>query len=103
MMNDEWGSEYARIFIIHHSAFITFFLLRSQTPAPQDFGDAPRLRDACIGQLSEIFDAEPPHHARGCVAQAWSVAEFLRAWARTDAAAKRADPPAAREGGEARV
>src|SRR5947209_19121277 len=46
MMNDEWGSEYARIFIIHHSAFITFFLLRSQTPAPQDFGDAPRLRDA---------------------------------------------------------
>ena len=27
----------------------------------------------------EIFDAEPPHAPAGCVAQAWSVAEVLRA------------------------
>jgi glycogen debranching enzyme len=28
---------------------------------------------------SEIFDAEPPYTARGCIAQAWSMAEVLRA------------------------
>jgi predicted glycogen debranching enzyme len=36
------------------------------------------LGDACIGTISEIFDAEPPYHPRGCAAQAWSVAEVLR-------------------------
>ncbi|HLG41163.1 MAG TPA: amylo-alpha-1,6-glucosidase, partial [Chitinophagaceae bacterium] len=36
------------------------------------------LNEACIGSVSEIFDAEPPHHPRGCVAQAWGVAEILR-------------------------
>jgi predicted glycogen debranching enzyme len=36
------------------------------------------LDDGCIGSISEIFDAEPPYAARGCVAQAWSVAEVLR-------------------------
>ncbi|QOJ16041.1 MAG: glycogen debranching enzyme N-terminal domain-containing protein [Planctomycetia bacterium] len=33
-----------------------------------------------VGSLSEIFDGDPPHTPRGCVAQAWSVAETLRAW-----------------------
>ncbi len=37
------------------------------------------LRDACIGTISEIFDAESPYTPRGCIAQAWSVAEVLRA------------------------
>lgn len=37
------------------------------------------LDEACLGQVSEIFDGERPHRARGCVAQAWSVAEPLRA------------------------
>ena len=37
------------------------------------------LHDACLGQVSEIFDGDKPHHARGCFAQAWSVAEPLRA------------------------
>jgi predicted glycogen debranching enzyme len=37
------------------------------------------LREACLGQVSEIFDGDAPHAARGCVAQAWSVAELLRA------------------------
>lgn len=37
------------------------------------------LEEACPGQVSEIFDADPPHAARGCIAQAWSVAELLRA------------------------
>jgi predicted glycogen debranching enzyme len=38
------------------------------------------LRDAGIGNISEIFDAEPPYTPRGCIAQAWSVAEVLRAF-----------------------
>jgi glycogen debranching enzyme len=37
------------------------------------------LGEACIGTISEIYDAEPPFTPRGCVAQAWSVAEALRA------------------------
>jgi len=36
------------------------------------------LGDAGIGSVSEIFDGDAPHTARGCVAQAWSVAELLR-------------------------
>jgi predicted glycogen debranching enzyme len=38
------------------------------------------LDDACIGSISEVFDAEPPFTPRGCIAQAWSVAEVLRVW-----------------------
>ncbi|NIP67359.1 hypothetical protein GWN63_04785, partial [Candidatus Bathyarchaeota archaeon] len=33
-----------------------------------------------LGTLSEIFDGDPPHQPRGCIAQAWSVAEPLRAF-----------------------
>jgi predicted glycogen debranching enzyme len=36
------------------------------------------LSDACVGTIGEIFDAREPYAARGCVAQAWSVAEALR-------------------------
>jgi len=39
----------------------------------------PHLQEACLGQVSEIFDGDGPHSPRGCVAQAWSVAELLRA------------------------
>lgn len=38
------------------------------------------LREGCVGQVAEIFDGDPPHKPRGCFAQAWSVAEVLRAW-----------------------
>ena len=41
------------------------------------------LGDAGIGQLSEIFDAEPPYAPRGCIAQAWTVAEVLRCLVKT--------------------
>lgn len=37
------------------------------------------LTEACLGQVSEIFDGDAPHYPRGCYAQAWSVAEPLRA------------------------
>jgi predicted glycogen debranching enzyme len=36
--------------------------------------------EACLGSISEIFDGDWPHHPRGCFAQAWSVAEVLRAY-----------------------
>jgi len=39
------------------------------------------LQTAGLGQISEIFDGDAPHRPRGCIAQAWSVAEILRAWA----------------------
>jgi glycogen debranching enzyme len=39
---------------------------------------ARHLKTACVGTISEIFDAEPPYTPRGCCAQAWSVAEALR-------------------------
>ena len=41
-------------------------------------GFKEHLREAGIGQISEIFDADSPHTPRGCPAQAWSVAEVLR-------------------------
>jgi glycogen debranching enzyme len=36
------------------------------------------LDEAGVGSVSEIFDGAPPHEPRGCIAQAWSVAEILR-------------------------
>ncbi len=41
---------------------------------------AGHLANGCIGNISEIFDGEPPFTPRGCFAQAWSVAEVLRGW-----------------------
>jgi predicted glycogen debranching enzyme len=48
-------------------------------------GILDHLGEACLGQVSEIFDAEDPYTPRGCVAQAWSVAETLRCLANTSA------------------
>ncbi len=41
---------------------------------------AQHLHASCLGSVSEIFDGDAPHTARGCFAQAWSVAEILRSW-----------------------
>ncbi|HEY1313628.1 MAG TPA: amylo-alpha-1,6-glucosidase, partial [Steroidobacteraceae bacterium] len=41
---------------------------------------AQHLDSVCLGTVSEIFDGDAPHSARGCFAQAWSVAEILRTW-----------------------
>ena len=48
-------------------------------------GFAESLDSMCAGTIAEIFDAEPPFTPRGCVAQAWSVAEVLRVLARVSA------------------
>jgi predicted glycogen debranching enzyme len=58
---------------------------------PRDHAGARHFLDGCIaaldqfglGTIGEIFDAEPPYTPRGCIAQAWSVAEVLRCWAKT--------------------
>jgi predicted glycogen debranching enzyme len=47
-------------------------------------GFTPHLNEACIGSISEVFDAVEPYTARGCIAQAWSVAEVLRCWVMTE-------------------
>jgi predicted glycogen debranching enzyme len=46
-------------------------------------GLVAHLDDFCVGSLAEIFDGDPPHRPRGCIAQAWSVAEVLRCWVKT--------------------
>jgi glycogen debranching enzyme len=46
-------------------------------------GFIPHLNEACVGSISEVFDAEAPFTPRGCIAQAWSVAEVLRCFALT--------------------
>ena len=54
------------------------------------------LRAAGLGQISEIFDADAPHHARGCFAQAWSVAEILRAHLAVQQSSAEKQPPGPR-------
>ncbi len=57
-------------------------LLRTALRALDEYG---------LGQVGEIFDGDPPHSPRGCVAQAWSVAELFRAWRALPAALRAAD------------
>lgn len=51
------------------------------------------LDDFGMGTIAEIFDAEAPYTPRGCIAQAWSVAEVLRCWAKTTPPGPEAQPP----------
>jgi predicted glycogen debranching enzyme len=65
---------------------------------PGDTTGARRFLDGCIaaldafglGTIGEIFDASPPYAPRGCIAQAWSVAEVLRCWVKTAQRPRRA-------------
>jgi predicted glycogen debranching enzyme len=50
-------------------------------------GFVAHLDDFGIGSIAEIFDADEPFTPRGCIAQAWSVAEVLRCWLATAEAA----------------
>ncbi|HEX2913866.1 MAG TPA: amylo-alpha-1,6-glucosidase [Chloroflexia bacterium] len=38
------------------------------------------IDEGCVGQINEVFSAEPPYRPGGCVAQAWSVSELLEIW-----------------------
>jgi glycogen debranching enzyme len=46
-------------------------------------GLVAHLDEFGVGSVAEIFDATEPYTPRGCIAQAWSVAELLRCWALT--------------------
>ena len=46
-------------------------------------GLVAHLPEFGVGSVAEIFDAEAPFTPRGCIAQAWSVAELLRCWRKT--------------------
>ncbi len=62
-------------------------------------GFARHLTEAGVGSISEIFDAEAPFAPRGCIAQAWSVAEVLRCLVRTSQATRAsAEAPAGANG-----
>jgi predicted glycogen debranching enzyme len=65
-------------------------------------GFVPHLDEFCLGSIAEIFDAEEPYFPRGCVAQAWSVAEVLRAWVKTMDVGTGPTRVERREGGERR-
>ena len=60
-------------------------LYPEQVAAARSFLDGlvEQLNEQCIGSISEVFDAEQPYTPRGCIAQAWSVAELLRCWLKT--------------------
>ncbi len=54
-------------------------------------GFAAHLDQACIGSISEIFDAEQPHTPRACIAQAWSVAEVVRCFVKLSVTSEQSD------------
>ncbi len=60
---------------------------------------ADHLADYGMGTISEIFDGDPPHQARGAIAQAWSVAEVLRAYRTLEEALLKEQAIAAKEPG----
>ena len=64
-------------------------------------GFVQHLDEACIGSISEVFDAEAPFTPRGCIAQAWSVAEVLRVWVKLQS--HRAVTGAAQSDGDAMI
>lgn len=81
----------------YHNGTVWPFLIGSFIEAflkVNDFSDDSRIEaaqflqpllnhltdEACLGSISEIFDGDSPHQPRGCFAQAWSVAEILRAY-----------------------
>lgn len=87
------GNQYSRDAAYHQGTvwpwllgpFLTAYIrVRNDAPQARERarqliqGLAGHLEEAGIGQISEIFEGEPPHQPRGCFAQAWSVAEVLR-------------------------
>jgi len=72
--------------------FVTaHYRIHADAPAALEFLRAipAHLREGCIGQISEIMDANAPFEPRGCFAQAWGVAEILRAWSDINECEKR--------------
>lgn len=63
------------------TAVIRYRQEKGRKQAKELFGNFQQhLSDAGIDTISEIFDGDAPHTPRGCIAQAWGVAEILRAY-----------------------
>jgi len=89
------GDQHARDFAYHRGTVWAWLIgpyvdacLRLDPARPERLrplldGLIGHLDEACLGTVAEVFDGDAPHTARGCTAQAWSVAELLRAWVRT--------------------
>jgi predicted glycogen debranching enzyme len=80
---------------------LAHFRVHGDRAAARDFLEpmAHHLGDYGLGSIAEIFDGDPPFAPRGCPAQAWSVAETLRAWCELEGGARparRAGAPAGR-------
>ena len=72
-------------FLLGHYALAEYRVSGNAAAALQRLdGLCAHLRDAGLGTVSEIFDGAQPHRARGCPAQAWSVACTLEAWVRLE-------------------
>lgn len=61
-------------------AYLKVYPERLQTTKDLLNGFEKHFTEAGVGSISEIFDAEAPYTPRGCIAQAWSIAEVLRCW-----------------------
>jgi predicted glycogen debranching enzyme len=77
------GTVWAWLIGPYVDAWLKLYPGRTQDARALLNGFESHLSDACVGSISEIFDAETPYVPRGCVAQAWSVAEVLRLIAKT--------------------
>lgn len=89
------GDRYARDCAYHQGTVWAWPIGHFIDAFAKTFGQEPKHRDmiatflkpfqdhlshACLSSISEIFDGDEPLHPRGCCAQAWSVAEVLRAY-----------------------
>lgn len=85
------GDVFARDTAYHQGTVWGFLLGPFALAYHRLYGNASRARSfleplgrqmdgLAVGTLAEIFDGDPPHAPRGCFAQAWTVAETLRAW-----------------------
>ena len=87
--------------------FLTAYVkVHGETPEVRDRVDRflqplrEHLWEAGVGQISEVFDGAAPHRPAGCTAQAWSVAEVLRAYVE-DAQGRRPAEPRLTKAGSA--
>ena len=89
------GDPYSRDSAYHQGTVWPWLLGHFLTAYVKVHGESPEARerankfldplrahlcDAGLGQISEVFDGDPPHNPGGCIAQAWSVAEILRTY-----------------------
>ncbi|HRH50595.1 MAG TPA: amylo-alpha-1,6-glucosidase [Panacibacter sp.] len=65
--------------IMSEPGFVGFDRLSGKEKVKKIIADFTyHLNEGCIASVSEIFDGDAPYHPRGCIAQAWGVAEILR-------------------------